>query len=225
VKRPRLPSFLVPALAIAGGGLGLYFLLALVEGLLGASPLGSALIEEGAKALLLALLAAWGFRKARERIPRAELSRREFRTAISYAVRHISLGLALILAFATVENLAYFLAFPTGDIFGRLLWSEPVHLVAALAEALGSGAALRILSRGQGRRRLFAAFLRWLPWFLGAIAWHLGANYLAGGLAGEAFRQGPPLLPGALANLIIIILVGRLYVRRLIIGGFLYGTT
>lgn len=43
--------------------------------------------------------------------------------------------------FAAAENLSYFAAFPERGAFYRLFWSEPVHLVSALCEALAAAAA------------------------------------------------------------------------------------
>ena len=67
---------------------------------------------------------------------------------MSRAVRGTSWGLVAMVFFAAAENLAYFAAFPEKGAFYRLLWSEPIHLVLAICEALrrlspGSGPSIR----------------------------------------------------------------------------------
>jgi hypothetical protein len=140
-------------------------------------------------------------------------------------------GLAAIAAFAAIENLAYFLAFPGGGIFLRLLWAEPVHIVTGLAEASAVGMATQLrgaaVRRGPSARR----GARGRPAALGftaalllaaAFSWHLAFNLAAGGDAGIAAKPGPMALAVA-ANAVALIAFGRLFARRILIGGFLYG--
>jgi hypothetical protein len=69
-----------------------------------------------------------------------------------------------IVVFAATENILYFLSFPTSSIYGRLLYSYPIHLNTALLYALAfsSGKAVQVgVSLGIG------------------ILYHLGLNRLS----------------------------------------------
>jgi len=124
------------------------------------------------------------------------------------------LGIVAIIIFSAIENLAYQRAFPGGDIFQRLLWSEPVHLVTALAMAAGlSGSPVYADGTGTGRRSrrpgpdsgplevgLALTF---------ALAWHFAANLLADAGPGTGMVAFV-----ALVNLAMIVSLSRLYFDR-----------
>lgn len=178
-----------------------------------------ALIEEGAK---LGLLLAFGLRFG------AGGPRRRGADALRLgAARGLSLGIAAVAVFAAIENLAYFAASPGWGAAGRLLWSEPVHLVSALALSLGlfplvSG---RGGPAGRGAARAAPAIA---GGFALAYAWHLAANLAASGLLLPRAAEAPGgaarlLAAGSILNAAALWALGRLYLRKAVIGGFLYG--
>jgi hypothetical protein len=124
------------AAVLLSGGL-LYAAAALIEEASGSGLALSVLVEEGGKLLLLLLFALAAHSRGR---------------GLGMA---LSRGLAAIAVFAAVENLAFFAAFPGGDILARLLWAEPVHLVSGLAEAIAVSA-LALSWRGRRRAGLAA---------------------------------------------------------------------
>lgn len=178
-----------------------------------------ALIEEGAK---LGLLLAFGLRFG------AGGPRRRGADALRLgAARGLSLGIAAVAVFAAIENLAYFAASPGWGAAGRLLWSEPVHLVSALALSLGLFPLVSGRGGPAGRRAARAA-----PAIAGgfalAYAWHLGANLAASGLLLPRAAEAPGgaarlLAAGSILNAAALWALVRLYLRKAVIGGFLYG--
>ena len=178
-----------------------------------------ALIEEGAK---LGLLLAFGLRFG------AGGPRRRGADALRLgAARGLSLGIAAVAVFAAIENLAYFAASPGWGAAGRLLWSEPVHLVSALALSLGLFPLVSGRGGPAGRSAARAA-----PAIAGgfalAYAWHLGANLAASGLLLPRAAEAPGgaarlLAAGSVLNAAALWALGRLYLRKAVIGGFLYG--
>ncbi len=190
---------ILAALAVAAAGLGSWLALAWLEAALGGGLVLSACLEEAMKVLVLGLALVLG----RSRGPG----------------RALLLGLMAIGVFAAAENLAYLLAFRSPDILERLLWSEPVHLVTGLAWAL----ALAGLARGQDR--IPARLLGFLGLGALALSWHLGFNLLAAGPLPGPGREGHglALALAGLCNGLAIIILGRYFVQRAIIGGFLYG--
>ncbi|HRY71841.1 MAG TPA: hypothetical protein P5165_01340 [Spirochaetia bacterium] len=178
-----------------------------------------ALIEEGAK---LGLLLAFGLRFG------AGGPRRRGADALRLgAARGLSLGIAAVAVFAAIENLAYFAASPGWGAAGRLLWSEPVHLVSALALSLGlfplvSG---RGGPAGRGAARAAPAIA---GGFALAYAWHLAANLAASGLLLPRAAEAPGgaarlLAAGSILNAAALWALVRLYLHKAVIGGFLYG--
>ena len=178
-----------------------------------------ALIEEGAK---LGLLLAFGLRFG------AGGPRRRGADALRLgAARGLSLGIAAVAVFAAIENLAYFAASPGWGAAGRLLWSEPVHLVSALALSLGLFPLVSGRGGPAGRRAARAA-----PAIAGgfalAYAWHLGANLAASGLLLPRAAEAPGgaarlLAAGSILNAAALWALVRLYLHKAVIGGFLYG--
>jgi len=135
--------------------------------------------------------------------------------------RGLSLGLVAITVFIGVEHLAYCAAFPEAGILTRLLWSLPVHLVAALVEALGALALLQQVN-AEAEGRPWARALRGPGACCGALAlaaaWHGGANLLVSGrLALPVFVTG-----ACLAHLLFLILLSR-FLTQAYLGGFLHG--
>lgn len=116
-----------------------------------------------------------------------------------------SRAIVAITIFSALETLAYQASFPGTPVWGRLFWSSPVHLVAALAAALALGRA------GLGLRRALGGALA-----LGfGLAWHLLANALAGLPGGP----GPLLLAAlSIANLALIVALSRAYFLEVILG-------
>ena len=192
-------------------GLLLYGAAAGIEAFAGTGPVAAATVEELGKAALL-LGFCWLDRDTvRERNPRREARGRRLRLA-----RRLSLGLVAVTVFVGVENLAYLAVFPEAGVLARLLWSLPVHLTAALLEALGL---LLLFDRlaARGRRRLAGVFLG-----LGGLglawAWHLGANLLVSGrLTSPVFAAGV-----VVANLCFLVLMVQ-FLRKAYLGGFLHG--
>lgn len=248
--RPRLPGTAVlEASLAAASGLLLYLAILALEGLgelllprdapEAARRALFALVEEGAKLCLLFLYRRFYAGAG----PRGQ------------AARGLSLGIAAIAVFAAIENLAYFAAFPGWGAAGRLLWSEPVHLVSALALSLGllapaagRGAAAGLRagagrsaapaapgramgdrgSPGGGGRGAARAALALSGGFALAYAWHLAANLAASGLLFPGAAEAPGgaarlLASGTILNAAALWALGRLYLRKAVIGGFLYG--
>ena len=178
-----------------------------------------ALIEEGAK---LGLLLAFGLRFG------AGGPRRRGADALRLgAARGLSLGIAAVAVFAAIENLAYFAASPGWGAAGRLLWSEPVHLVSALALSLGLFPLVSGRGGPAGRSAARAA-----PAIAGgfalAYAWHLAANLAASGLLLPRAAEAPGgaarlLAAGSILNAAALWALVRLYLHKAVIGGFLYG--
>lgn len=198
--------------ALAAGGI-LYLAASLAEQGFGLDGAKAAAMEEGLKSCLLAAGAMGGSRVGR--------GARPGRGMAPHAAG-LLWGLAAISVFAAVENLAYFLAFPASDLFLRLLWAEPAHLVAGLAEATGIGLMAGIPKAvaagrpeagtaamdGAGAATLFAF----------AFLWHLAFNLAAGGRP----SAGDMAIAFA-ANAAALFAFGRLFARRILIGGFIHG--
>lgn len=191
------------ALAVLGAGLGSWLVLASLEPALGLGLVLSACLEEAMKVLMLGTALVLG---------------RAFGPGQGPG-KPLLLGLMAIGVFAAAENLAYFLAFRSPDILERLLWSEPIHLVTGLAWALALALATR---RRDGPRARLLAILG-----LGALAlaWHIAFNLLASGPLPGPGREGHglALALAGLGNGLAIMILGRYFVQRVIIGGFLYG--
>jgi hypothetical protein len=206
--------------------MALYGIAAAVEIAGSSSPAASALIEEGLKAALLLGAAVLGLRVSRGRAVERPSLRRERLLRLA-AARHLSLGLVAIAAFAGAENIAYFAAFPEAGVLGRFLWSMPVHLVAALVEALGllpfvalrAERIARPLGGPQGALRPLKAGALWCASLAAAASWHLAANTLV------SSGQLPEIFPvGAAVNLALLALLMGGYLNRAYIGGFLHGS-
>jgi len=196
----------------------LYATFALVESSAGLGLLGSVILEEGGKFLLLAVLAS-------------AAARRDGRTAIGPA---LCFGLATIAVFAAIENLAYFLAFPSSDILARLLWSEPVHLVAGLAEAFAASALADLpgLIRRSGRRdgRAIAENLATIALAAAfAPGWHFGFNLIADKAPTALFESGSPtflaLVLAVGMNATAFFMLLRYFTQRVFVGGYLHGSS
>lgn len=120
------------------------------------------------------------------------------------------LGIVAIIIFSAFENLAYLRAFPGSDVFQRLLWSEPVHLVTALAYAVAlSGSPVSAegpaTATKRGLRSVPAAVLA----LLFGLVWHFAANSIA--------DSGPGSFTVAavsLVNFTMIIALSLLYFDR-----------
>ena len=138
--RPASNATRIRNAAVAlGAGLLLYFLVAWLERAMGTDLAAAVFLEEACKFLLLLGFAVLA--------PRVCPRRKKPCPSLPQAVEGLIWGLAAIVVFATTENLAYFAAFPGNGIFLRLFWSEPVHLVSALAEA---GAIWHLMRMGRG---------------------------------------------------------------------------
>jgi len=232
--KPRLPGTAVLEAGLAAAsGLLLYLAILALEGLgdlllpLDAPEAARralfALVEEGAK---LCLLLAFGLSFAAAG-PRRSGGAARGGKARGGAARGLSLGMAAIAVFAAAENLAYFAAFPGWGAAGRLLWSEPVHLVSALALSLGLFPLVSGRGGPAGRSAARAA-----PAIAGgfalAYAWHLAANLAASGLLLPRAAEAPGgaarlLAAGSILNAAALWALVRLYLHKAVIGGFLYG--
>jgi len=198
------------AAAVLAGFL-LYGLAAGIEAFAGTGPLVAATVEELGKASLLLGFCWQGWKGGPERNPRREARGRLLRLA-----RRLSLGLVAVAVFVGVENLAYLAAFPEAGVLARLLWSLPVHLVAALVEALGFLLVFRRLAGG--RRPGLAGAALGSGGLVLAWAWHLGANLLVSGrLTPKVFTAGV-----VIANLLFLVLMMQ-FLRKAYLGGFLHG--
>lgn len=192
------------ALVAVTAGLALYGAAAGLGTAGGGGPVFSALLEELLKAALLL-----GFGWAGRRMGGEDNPRRLARCRALGLARGLSLGLVAVTVFAGAENLAYLAAYREAGVLARLLWSLPVHLVAALLEALG----VLCLFRGRLAGSAFGCGLVAL-----AMGWHAAANLLAAHrLAFPAFAGGV-----AVANLLFLILLLQ-YLRHAYLGGFLHG--
>lgn len=223
-----------------GAGLLLYFLVAWLERAMGTDLAAAVFLEEAGKFVLLLAFAILG--------PKVCPRRKKPGPGLPQSVEGLVWGLASIVVFATAENLAYFAAFPGSGIFLRLSWSEPVHLVSALAEAAAVWYLLRTGAGSRGRTGREAgasraenaasrpgAFLgmaaKALLLLAFAVAWHLAFNLAANGPiqalessadeAGLAWRSA--ILAAFLANLAALAALGYHFAHRVIVGGFLYG--
>jgi hypothetical protein len=212
----RVPRPLLECLVAMGAGLGLFGLMAALEIHFKTGLLASALLEESGKALLI-LVFGWLGMRVRTGSAQSEASPARRKRALFLGAAHgLSLGLLATAVFIGAENLDYLIAFPEAGVLERLLWSAPVHLVAALTEALGSIVLLRSLEM-RGWRRL-ARLALWLGTFLLAWGWHAGANQLVS-------RELSPTVLGAgivIANVFFLVLLAR-FLRHAYVGGFLYG--
>ena len=130
--------------------------------------------------------------------------------------RGLSLGLVAVAVFAGAENLAYLIAFQEAGVLARLLWSLPVHLVAALAEALG--VLLLFRWRGSGPAEARGR----LP----LVGEPVPGLRLAPGRQPARLRITSPLRPSRLgvviANLLFLVLLLQ-FLRQAYLGGFLHG--
>ncbi len=202
-------------------GAALFAAAAAIERLLGTSPAVSAVLEESLKTISILSIGYFAYRASMRR-PDAPGTGRERRARLA-AARGISLGLASTLAFAGIENLAYLFAFPEAGILARLAWSLPVHLVAALLEALGALASLTALAAfAAGRRsrlRALASGGALVALVAAGSAWHAAANVLVdSGIASWTY------VGGATASLALAQVLVRVVTRRAYNGGFLHGT-
>lgn len=220
MKRLPRPRALQEGVLAVAGGLALYGASAGIEIATGAAPVMGAGVEETGKAALL-LLAGWlGGRHPRACHP-AQHPRAMPRSQALGTARGLSLGLVAITVFIGMENLLYCFAYPEAGVLARLLWSLPVHLVAALAEALGALALLqRPDTRSQDRRwvRILRGPGVWFGSLACATAWHGVANLLVlGRLAWPIFLAG-----ASLATLLCLVLLSR-FLTQAYLGGFLHG--
>jgi len=205
-------ALLEAGLAGMAGGL-LFGLTAGLERHFGAGPISSALLEELGKTVLLLGFGLSGLGSAPDRNPlRAARSR-----ALGLA-RGLSLGLVAVTLFAGAENIAYLIAFPEFGVLGRLLWSLPVHLVAALLEALGLLFLLRWLGTRSGLRWRLVGVACALAGLALASTWHAAANLLV------ADRLGPGSFAAGVATALLLFLVlMSQFLRQAYLGGFLHG--
>ena len=169
-----------PALMEGGlvvvAGLALYGAAAGIEIALGANHNVSALLEELEKSVLIML---FGWLGIRARAASWEHSpAKQARSLALGAARGLSLGLVAVTVFAGAENLGYLIAFPESGVLTRLLWSLPVHLVAALTEALGALCLFHWLGGTGKLKRRLAGLPIWIGTMVLAMAWHLAANLL-----------------------------------------------
>ncbi len=138
----------IPGLTLALG-MGLFWPVRALEGLVRGGFVLNAGIEESFK-LLLFLLALIGSKLLKDRTaPKME---------------PLMLPLIGIIGFAIMENVLYFLRFPSSSIYRRLLYAYPIHLNTGLLYTLGFVS---------GRWLLIGTF------FLLAIAFHAGLNALS----------------------------------------------
>lgn len=148
-----------PALGALPVGVGLFFLVRLLEGTVKGPMLFNVVLEEAAKFTLFVIVAwaagstAWSKLLFDEQ---TDSDRKEGRLLL--------FPLLCAAVFGITENILYFLSFPTSSIYKRLLFSYPIHLNTALLYALGflSG---RIPKLG-------------LYFVIGGL-YHLGLNYLS----------------------------------------------
>jgi hypothetical protein len=134
-------------------GVGLFFLVRLMEGVLRGSMLINVLLEEGIKVVLFIVLVA----------VRKILSRNDARKDLNEGTL-LLFPLLCIVSFGITENIIYFLTFPTSSIYQRLLFAYAVHLNTALLYALAF---------------LSGTVLWFFPFFLAAVLYHLGLNMLS----------------------------------------------
>jgi len=149
-----------PPLVLLGAlpaGVGLFFLVRLLEGTFQWSMTINVLFEE---ALKLALFVLASFASPTVRAGCAAASGKTFLeegTLLLFA-------LLCVAVFGITENILYFVSFPTSSIYKRLLYTYPIHLNTALLYALG------FLS---GRAFSFVLY------FIICGLYHLGLNHLS----------------------------------------------
>ncbi len=214
VKRSALLEGVIAVMA----GLALFGAAAGMEMAVGAGPTASAILEELGKAALLLLAGRLGILFRAGQILERN-SRRQARSLALGAARGLSLGLVAIAVFAAIENMAYLIAFPESGVLTRLVWSLPVHLVAALAEAMGTLFLFRYLSdKAPGWLKKLIGTTTWIGSLALAMVWHIGANLLVSGhLTASAFTAGM-----VTANLLFLVLLSQ-FLRQAYLGGFLHG--
>lgn len=147
-----------PPLIVLGAlpaGVGLFFLVRLLEGTFQGSMTINVLFEEAAKFALFVLVALAA------RAGRAAASRK---VLLHEKVTLLLFALLCVVVFGITENILYFVSFPTSSIYKRLLYSYPIHLNTALLYALG------FLS---GRASSFVLY------FIICSLYHLGLNHLS----------------------------------------------
>jgi len=156
------------------GGLALFFFLAFLERILATGFLGNAVIEEAAKLSLfpitLALVHILG-------VP-------EQQDVYLYP-------LLIVLGFGISENMAYFIRFPTGVVFIRLLYAYPIHVNTALLYTL-----LFV------QRKHLSALMVLVP----AVLYHYVLNLLSLSISSKAVQ----ILIGLVNTALLIYLVYRL---------------
>ena len=206
-------SAFAEGVSVAMAGLLLYGVMAGIESGLGMDLTVAAILEELGKAMVVLGFGWYGRRAAHE----GPLPRLAQRRALGLA-RGLSLGLVAVAVFAGAENMAFLVAFREAGILARLLWSLPVHLVAALLEALGVVFLFRGMEgRANFRARLVGVFL-WSSSLCLAGVWHRGANALVSvRLASSTFAAGV-----VIANLLFLVLLSQ-FLKQAYIGGFLHG--
>ncbi|MBN2552798.1 MAG: hypothetical protein JXB06_08500 [Spirochaetales bacterium] len=180
---------LAAAAAVAAGA-GLFFLIRLLEGFVRGSMEVNVLIEEGAKILVfLAALTVSRFAVLRRLLQpddSGSASGSEARLPAALTVALSTSAFLCIGSFGIAENILFFLSFPTGSVYGRLLYSFPIHLNTALLYCLGflSGRILRV------------------GLFLGlGFLYHLGLNRLSLDLPRAA------VYPVGIVNVVILLLL------------------
>ena len=213
-------------IALAAGGL-LFGAAWALERATGATVTGAGAIEELGKALailssgLLCMYRTTRGQDARRRMPGA--------------ARGLSLGLAAAAAFAAIENGAYFLAFPEAGLLARLAWSLPVHLDAALVEALGAVPLLRLLATrpatragaGGARQAIPSRRIATLAGGGAAFAAATAAAAALHALANGIVDRSPPawiLAAGSLTGFTALAALAAAFIDTAYIGGFLHGT-
>jgi hypothetical protein len=209
----RALSSLLPAVLTVALGLGLWYALVFLDRqaagivlslgepcLTPLSVLAPVLVEEAAKFLLMLMVT------------------RRFSSALLGDSRtdRAGTGIVAIVIFSALENLSFLRAFPGTDIFQRLVWSGPVHLISALAYACAFARPRAGRMRDSPRRGILPGPAKAL---LFAVAWHLAANLGAG--AGPAI---PLVVLVGIANAIAIIALSiRLF--DAMHGGSFHGKT
>ena len=140
-------------------GVALFFLVRLMETLGPGSMAINVLLEEAVKIILFVGLTLAARTRTWKRILLVEQGDQGGRLNLPLLVPVIC-----IVAFGITENLLYFLSFPTGSIYRRLLYSYPIHINTALLYALAfsSGSALKIGL-----------------YFIVGVLYHLGLNHLS----------------------------------------------
>ena len=152
-------SALVTVILSAPAGVALFFLVRLLESL-GRLPTPVNVLFEEAVKIILFVGGALALRsRSWDKILATHEAGGDGRGGAA-----VLLPALCIAAFAVTENLLYFLSFPTSSIYGRLLYSYPIHLNTALLYALA------FLSGSPFRVGLY---------FLIGFLYHLGLNQLS----------------------------------------------